>query len=124
MQIACSAWTAEALKLTMPASVFSRSTESHNQDKVSMGTIAARDCLRILTLTEQTAAAVLMASLQAVALRIKQHELKHENLSANLQVFTETMKDHYKYLKQDRRLDRTIVAIQQGIQSQQWALYE
>src|SRR6202000_920613 len=39
LQIAVSAWTAEALKLTMPASVFSRSTECHNQDKVSMGTI-------------------------------------------------------------------------------------
>jgi histidine ammonia-lyase len=37
--IAASAWTAESLKLTMPASVFSRSTECHNQDKVSMSTI-------------------------------------------------------------------------------------
>ncbi len=41
----------------MPASVFSRSTECHNQDKVSMGTIAARDALRVLELTEQVAAA-------------------------------------------------------------------
>jgi len=48
MQISASALTAEALKLTMPASVFSRSTESHNQDKVSMGSIAARDCQRVL----------------------------------------------------------------------------
>ena len=32
VQIATSAWAAEALKLTMPASVFSRSTECHNQD--------------------------------------------------------------------------------------------
>ncbi len=58
VQISSSAWTAEALKLTMPASVFSRSTEAHNQDKVSMGTIAARDCLRILELTEQVAARI------------------------------------------------------------------
>uniref|UniRef100_UPI000B35A04A HAL/PAL/TAL family ammonia-lyase n=1 Tax=Crenothrix polyspora TaxID=360316 RepID=UPI000B35A04A len=64
VQIAVSAWTAEALKLTMPASVFSRSTECHNQDKVSMGTISARDCLRILELTEQVAAAVLFAAVQ------------------------------------------------------------
>ena len=61
LQISVSAWTAEALKLTMPASVFSRSTESHNQDKVSMGTIAARDCVRVLELTEQVAAALLIA---------------------------------------------------------------
>jgi len=48
LQISVSAWTAEALKNTLPASVFSRSTECHNQDKVSMGTIAARDCLRVI----------------------------------------------------------------------------
>jgi len=53
----------------MPASVFSRSTECHNQDKVSMGTIAARDCLRVLELTEQVVAAVLIAGRQALALR-------------------------------------------------------
>jgi hypothetical protein len=57
VQIGTSAWTAEALKNTMPASVFSRSTECHNQDKVSMGTIAARDAMRVLELTEQVAAA-------------------------------------------------------------------
>ena len=69
VQIAVSAWTAEALKLTMPASFFSRSTECHNQDKVSMGTIAARDCIRILELTEQVAAATLFAVVQGVELR-------------------------------------------------------
>jgi len=69
MQISASALCAEALKLTMPASVFSRSTESHNQDKVSMGTIAARDCLRVLELTETVAAIVLLADCQAVDLR-------------------------------------------------------
>jgi histidine ammonia-lyase len=69
MQISASALTAEALKLTMPASAFSRSTESHNQDKVSMGTIAARDALRVLGLTERVAAIGLLAACQAVELR-------------------------------------------------------
>jgi len=69
MQITASALTAEALKLTMPASAFSRSTESHNQDKVSMGSIAARDCLRILELSETVAAILLLAVAQAVDLR-------------------------------------------------------
>lgn len=36
----------------MPPVSFSRSTESHNQDKVSMGTIASRDAARVCTLTE------------------------------------------------------------------------
>lgn len=69
MQISASALTAEALKLTVPASVFSRSTESHNQDKVSLGTIAARDCLRVLELSETVAAITLLAACQAVDLR-------------------------------------------------------
>lgn len=69
MQIASSALAAEALKLTMPASVFSRSTECHNQDKVSMGTIAARDCLRIVELTETVAAIAVLTMAQAVDLR-------------------------------------------------------
>jgi histidine ammonia-lyase len=69
MQITASALAAEALKLTMPASVFSRSTENHNQDKVSMGTIAANDCLRILELVEIIAAVHLLALAQAVDLR-------------------------------------------------------
>jgi len=69
MQITASALTAEALKLTMPASVFSRSTESHNQDKVSMGSIAARDCHRVLELSETVAIVELLALCQAVDLR-------------------------------------------------------
>ena len=69
MQISTSALAAEALKLTMPASAFSRSTECHNQDKVSMGTIAARDCLAIIDLTETVAAIHLLALCQAVDLR-------------------------------------------------------
>jgi histidine ammonia-lyase len=69
MQISASALAAEALKLTMPASVFSRSTESHNQDKVSMGTIASRDALRIIELTETVLAIVQLAVCQAVDLR-------------------------------------------------------
>jgi len=69
MQITASALTAEALKLTMPAAVFSRSTESHNQDKVSMGSIAARDCQRVLELVETVAVIELLALCQAADLR-------------------------------------------------------
>ncbi|MEC7519145.1 MAG: aromatic amino acid ammonia-lyase [Myxococcota bacterium] len=69
MEISASALTAEALKTTMPASVFSRSTESHNQDKVSMGTISAREALRVLELTETVAVIHLLALCQAVDLR-------------------------------------------------------
>lgn len=69
MQLSCSALTAEALKLCNPASIHSRSTEAHNQDKVSMGTIAARDARSIVELTEHIAAIHLIACCQALGLR-------------------------------------------------------
>jgi histidine ammonia-lyase len=69
MQISASAVSAEALKLTMPASVFSRSTECHNQDVVSMGSHAAQDCLQILDRTETVGAICALAVTQAVDLR-------------------------------------------------------
>jgi histidine ammonia-lyase len=69
MSIASSALAAEALKTTMPAASFSRSTESHNQDKVSMGTIAARDAERVCTLTERVVSIHLLAAAQACDIR-------------------------------------------------------
>jgi histidine ammonia-lyase len=69
LQITASALTAEALKLATPASVFSRSTESHNQDKVSLGTLSSRDADEICLLAQRTAAIHLMASAQACRYR-------------------------------------------------------
>ncbi len=124
VQIACSAWAAEALKLTMPASVFSRSTESHNQDKVSMGTIAARDCLRILELTEQIAAALLMATTQAINIRCKNSELVRHDIGKDIQIFMHSVSEIFPYLTEDRQLDHEIVQLKQHIQSEHWPLYE
>jgi histidine ammonia-lyase/phenylalanine ammonia-lyase len=45
-----SAVTSEALKNAGPVSVFSRSVEAHNQDKVSLSPIAARDARQIVEL--------------------------------------------------------------------------
>jgi histidine ammonia-lyase/phenylalanine ammonia-lyase len=69
LQIAASSLAAEALKNTMPATSFSRSTEAHNQDKVSMGSIAARDARTVISLTQQVTAIHLLALSQAVDLR-------------------------------------------------------
>jgi histidine ammonia-lyase len=69
LQITISALAAEALHGTLPAASFSRSTESHNQDKVSMGTIAARDALRVLNLVEAVVAGHLITAAQACDLR-------------------------------------------------------
>ena len=124
VQIGASAWTAEALKLTMPASVFSRSTECHNQDKVSMGTIAARDCLRVLELTEQVVAATLLASYQAVTLRISQGELKRETLSAPIAEMLTDIGEFFELVTEDRPLEGVLRETVSHIQAKRWALYE
>ena len=69
MQITASALTAEMQKNAMPAAVFSRSTETHNQDKVSLGTIAARDAARQCELGARVAAIHWLAAAQACRLR-------------------------------------------------------
>lgn len=124
VQISCSAWAAEALKLSMPASVFSRSTESHNQDKVSMGTIAARDCLRILTLTRQCAAATLFAAQQAVALRLRRGELQHEALQTAVSEMHDAFMQDYPLLIEDRPLDKDLQSLVDSIAGQDWSLYQ
>ncbi|RTE86604.1 MULTISPECIES: histidine ammonia-lyase [Gammaproteobacteria] len=107
VHIGCSAWTAEALKLTMPASVFSRSTESHNQDKVSMGTIASRDAIRVLELTEQVAVATMLAAHQACWLR--QHKLKEQLVSTDsLKSFNSYISENFEIVVEDRRLDNDL----------------
>jgi histidine ammonia-lyase len=85
-------------------SVFSRSTECHNQDKVSMGTIAARDCVRINKLTAQVMAASLLAAFQAVDLRLKKGELKYEDLGKTKETFEE-ISAFFKPLEDDRPLE-------------------
>ncbi|PMH44595.1 histidine ammonia-lyase [Vibrio sp. 10N.286.49.B3] len=105
VQIGVSSWTAEALKNTMPASVFSRSTESHNQDKVSMGTIASRDCRRVVELTEQVTAACLFASVQGVELRLNAGELEQAALSEAVMTTISEVREVSPFLVGDRPLD-------------------
>ena len=105
MQITASALAAEALKLTLPASVFSRSTESHNQDKVSMGTIASRDCLRVLELTETVAAILQLASSQAVDLR------EESEVAPQGKLLRDAVRKSVSMLQADRRQDHDIDAV-------------
>jgi histidine ammonia-lyase len=111
MQISASALAAEAAKLTMPAAAFSRSTESHNQDKVSMGTIAARDCLRIVELTETVAAILVLAAAQAVDLR------GGDACAPRSVALHDAVRVHVPMLDADRRQDldiERVVALHRG----------
>lgn len=119
LQISVSAWTAEALKLTLPASVFSRSTECHNQDKVSLGTLAARDCLRVLELTEQAAAGLMLAACQGVALR--QRDGGGE-LTAACRNFCGNIAEVSPFLAEDRALEGELRTLVELIRQRAWRL--
>ncbi len=123
VQIGISAWTAEALKHTMPASVFSRSTECHNQDKVSMGTIAARDCLRVLELTEQVAAASLLAATQGIEIRRRRGELDENHMSDRLKTICSSVLNEFEFVTEDRPLEKDLRQFIAHIQQRHWSLY-
>jgi histidine ammonia-lyase len=121
VQIGVSAWTAEALKLTMPASVFSRSTECHNQDKVSMGTIAARDAVRVIELVEQVAAACLMAVTQACNIRHRDHGLAAAKLKP-VQATIDQVNAAFAFLDDDRPLEGELRRVIGLIRAKHWSL--
>ena len=109
MSLSASALAAEALKNTMPAGSFSRSTESHNQDKVSMGTIAARDASRICILTERVVAIHLMAAAQACELR---GNIRHR---PGLQSLMKNIRGIATATREDRPMDGDIEQVVQAI---------
>ena len=111
MQIACSALAAEALKMSLPATVFSRSTESHNQDKVSMGTIAARDARSIVDLLQNICAIHLLAACQAADLR------GAERLGCGTGAAYRLVRMAAPFLDHDRRLDHDVAAVLQLVRS-------
>lgn len=86
-----------------------------------MGTIAARDCLRVLELTEQVAAAMLITVRQGITLRQRlQPDLSigpalsamHADLAARLPL-----------IEEDRALDRELLALLVAIRDESWGLY-
>jgi phenylalanine ammonia-lyase len=111
LQLCCSAMTAEAMHLCAPTTIHSRSTEAHNQDKVSMGTIAARDARSIVELAQNIAAIHLMACCQALELR------GVEQASPRTQEAFRLVREHVAFLDRDRYLDADIATIVALIQS-------
>ncbi len=123
IQIGVSAWTAEALKLTMPASVFSRSTECHNQDKVSMGTISARDCLRVIELTQQVCAATILACVQGIELRKQRGDIKSAQMTPAIRQFCADIRNFSAFVDDDRPLESDLRKIIELINAEHWNLY-
>jgi len=69
LQLTCSALAARAVQRSGADTVLSRTTEAHNQDKVSMGLHAALNASEIVTLLQQVLASALVALSNAAALR-------------------------------------------------------
>lgn len=102
--IAASSLAAEALKATMPASAFSRSTELHNQDKVPMATTAARDLAAIVELVEQIASISTLAVCQAL-------DLGDARPGPALEAFHASVRRVAPRVGEDRRLDLDQAAV-------------
>lgn len=116
MQITASALAAEALKTSLPAAVFSRSTESHNQDKVSMGTLASREARRVVELAETVGAIVLLAACQAVDLRLRAGG-GNIRLTAPVLRLRDAVRSRVPMLDCDRRQDGDIAAVLQMLRA-------
>jgi phenylalanine ammonia-lyase len=116
LQLCASAMTAEAMHLCAPTTIHSRSTEAHNQDKVSMGTIASRDARSIVELAQNIAAIHLMACCQALELR------GIEKASPRSQEAFRLVREHVPFVDRDRYLDAdiatTVALIQSGTVSE------
>ncbi len=111
MQITLSSLSADVMMNIMPASVFSRPTESLNQDKVSMGTTAALNFKRTLPDLDNMLAIAFMGLAQAVDIR------GHEGISPQLESVYKKIRSVIPPLVEDRRMDIEIAKVVEMINS-------
>lgn len=104
MQVACSSLTAEALSMTMPLTSFSRSTEAHNQDKVSMGATAARQTRDLVEIVERASCMHLIALCQAADIR------GADRLGRTRRVY-DAVREEVSFVEVDRPMDDDIEAV-------------
>ena len=105
MQITLSSLSADVMMNITPASVFSRPTESMNQDKVSMGTTAAIHFKNQLPNLENMLAIAMMGLAQAVDIREK------KGISPQLEKVYNTIREEVAPLVEDRRMDVDIAKV-------------
>lgn len=88
-----------------------------------MGTIAARDCLRVLQLTEQVASALLIAVRQAMVLRLQQGSISPDQLGDDITGFLAALGEDIAFIDEDRPLEGTLRTLIDRIQARHWPLY-
>ncbi|HET7419198.1 MAG TPA: aromatic amino acid ammonia-lyase [Candidatus Dormibacteraeota bacterium] len=104
-QIALSSLAAEAQARCMPMTAFSRSTEAHNQDKVSMGAAAARSARDVVEIARRCFAIHLLGAAQAADLR------GADALGAGTRVIHRRIREVSPFVERDRPLQHDILAV-------------
>lgn len=109
IQVTLSSLSADILMNTNAASLYSRSTESFNQDKVSMGTTSARNFAKQLPDLANMLSIGLIGIAQAVDIR------GYEKCSKHLQTSYNVLREKVSKLEEDRRLDLDIKVVKKMI---------
>ena len=86
-----------------------------------MGTIAARDCLRVLELSEQVVAAMLIAARQGIELRGRIGPAPH--LTGTLAEMQADLSARIPLVSEDRALEGDLQSLLAAIRAKDWALY-
>jgi histidine ammonia-lyase len=86
-----------------------------------MGTIAARDCLRVIELSEQVAAAMLIAARQALHLR--RRVTPEAGVTEEAAAMLVDLEAHIELVEEDRALDADLRVLLAAIRTQRWRLY-
>lgn len=88
-----------------------------------MGTIAARDALRVLELTEQVAAACLAAVCQAIEIRMRTQSLLTGQPGEPIRVTQQDVLTLCPFVDEDRPLEGELRSLCAAIQQRRWRLY-
>ena len=105
IQVTLSSLSADVIMNTNAASLYSRPTESLNQDKVSMGTTAARNFQAQMPDLANMLSIAFLGIAQAVDIR------GYEKCSKHLQNTYDIIREEVSMLKEDRRLDLDIQTV-------------
>ncbi|MBK7962194.1 MAG: aromatic amino acid lyase [Bdellovibrionales bacterium] len=99
------ALTSEVIQRAIPSGIFSRSSESHNQDKVSLGMSAAMSCLDMLEGVYKILSMQFVCLAQALDLK----EIRLQGQES--QEIYQLVRTHVAFLDGDRSLGREIVSL-------------
>ncbi len=126
--VACGAWIpARRLPLPLLAGKAARDGAPEralawaDEDALTMAVEAARDCLRVIELTEQVVAALLVSARQGIALR-RAHE-GSARLSDDAEAMFLDLEARIPLIEEDRALDRELHRLLAAMRDRAWQLY-